>query len=310
MPVTEAFQSPLLSAAARVRADAITTNTTITPAPGPVSLETSAANAIAGIDAFLALLAGAQVPAALRSSMLDIATRFQAAVAPTAAVASLPGMPVHNAPRNHMSLAPSLLAAPPSTTTTAAQSRALPQSAIAAAEARPPTVMLVRVALPVEEIRKGRLEMAAELTPSIAKSTLMRQLHGHEVERQAAAIPPATTNAQGCWLSGCRPKTGGEHVEVRPVVPRRETRVPNGTKRQPRRNQQLLHRLAILAWQPWADFVRMMTETGAEASHLCHHGACFRPEHIVVESRPENERRKQCIRLGRCVCSNTIQYIF
>ncbi|KAI0021713.1 hypothetical protein F4780DRAFT_737429 [Xylariomycetidae sp. FL0641] len=33
---------------------------------------------------------------------------------------------------------------------------------------------------------------------------------------------------------------------------------------------------------------------GAHASHLCHQPACINQDHIVVESKEENEARKGC----------------
>lgn len=92
-------------------------------------------------------------------------------------------------------------------------------------------------------------------------------------------------------------------MAVRPFVPRSGTRVANGTPRTPRRAEQLVHRLAVLAWKPLGDLERLLFgRSGDEVSHLCHVAACFNPEHLVVEDHGTNERRKACRRVGKCGC--------
>ena len=53
------------------------------------------------------------------------------------------------------------------------------------------------------------------------------------------------------------------------------------------------HRVAVLLHHS-ADAVRRMLHEGQHASHLCHHPTCVNHEHIVVESKEDNEARKSC----------------
>jgi len=43
-----------------------------------------------------------------------------------------------------------------------------------------------------------------------------------------------------------------------------------------------------------------------DASHLCHNPLCIRPDHLVVESRKLNHKRKNCLFKVGCQCCSTV----
>ena len=42
------------------------------------------------------------------------------------------------------------------------------------------------------------------------------------------------------------------------------------------------------------------TDPGLEVSHLCHQKKCVRPDHLSMETKSTNNRRKQCVADGTC----------
>ena len=158
-----------------------------------------------------------------------------------------------------------------------------------------------------EGMSKASEQLIGVVTRKIAHNTLRRQVTGYPKERQAAAVPPATTNAKGCWLARAKPNRAQHgYIAVRPFVPRSGRRVKNGTARTKRRSQHFVHRLAVLAWGTEQDIERMIRRRIAgedwEVSHLCGNPTCFNPDHIKVESHSQNEQRKHLDgKLCRCV---------
>lgn len=61
-----------------------------------------------------------------------------------------------------------------------------------------------------------------------------------------------------------------------------------------------LGRLAVRLWHDEASVLRLLLSRDHETVRACHNVWCFRPEHIVVESRKECADRRACKRDGRC----------
>ena len=104
----------------------------------------------------------------------------------------------------------------------------------------------------------------------------------------------STITTIGCWLS--RAAQGHPNGYVRPNL--RNTIMADGRKHN---IQVWLHQLALLSTQParrneLKASLRRPGETTSEyqVSHLCHHGNCFNPAHLVVEKSWENKARNTC----------------
>ena len=39
---------------------------------------------------------------------------------------------------------------------------------------------------------------------------------------------------------------------------------------------------------------------GLDVSHLCHNKLCVNHHHLIIETKAENNKRKECLTLGRC----------
>lgn len=61
-----------------------------------------------------------------------------------------------------------------------------------------------------------------------------------------------------------------------------------------------LGRLAVRLWHDETSVLRLLLSKDHETVRVCHNVWCFRPEHIVVESRKEYADRRACKREGRC----------
>jgi len=140
-------------------------------------------------------------------------------------------------------------------------------------------------------VSQASKDLSTIVTPAIARATLIRLARGYQAEEQAAAVAPATSNDKVCWLTSLRQNKDEGHCVVRPLFPRKGTRLPNGTTREKRRQSQFVHRLAVVAWKPWTE-VKKMLETRMEVSHRCSIAQCFNPGHLHVESHGDNEKRK------------------
>lgn len=58
--------------------------------------------------------------------------------------------------------------------------------------------------------------------------------------------------------------------------------------------QPYLHQISLIA-DGRIDHLRNAGQGGSkQVSHLCHNGACFNPDHLVVESEGLNKRRNTC----------------
>lgn len=92
----------------------------------------------------------------------------------------------------------------------------------------------------------------------------------------------------GCWLSGNVP-SHKEYVKVNlrntkhPLHPGRKIGI-----------QLFAHQLAIVADGRGNQLGATTSGQGYEISHLCHNGACFNPNHLVVEPRGLNQARNSC----------------
>ncbi|KAK9372400.1 zinc-binding loop region of homing endonuclease-domain-containing protein [Lipomyces chichibuensis] len=88
------------------------------------------------------------------------------------------------------------------------------------------------------------------------------------------------TTSLGCWESNAKPHYGGY-----PLVS-----VSQGGKA----IRTGLHQLAVIADGRNDEFKKTKNGYSHDISHLCHNRRCFNAEHLVVESRENNARRKSC----------------
>ncbi|KAK9489249.1 zinc-binding loop region of homing endonuclease-domain-containing protein, partial [Lipomyces doorenjongii] len=60
-------------------------------------------------------------------------------------------------------------------------------------------------------------------------------------------------------------------------------------------NRPFLHQLALIADNRGAELKRTLSVRNYRSvTHLCHNGQCFNPQHLIVESTSDNNKRKAC----------------
>lgn len=151
-------------------------------------------------------------------------------------------------------------------------------------------------------LSKAGKELINICTRAVSMATLLQVTTGYKHRTSDIRTAPALTNTKKCWLAqGTKNKGGTGHVAIRPVLPASGTRVTNGTERTTRRSQQFVHRLAIRAWGSLGEIERMIKGGSQnEVSHLCDEGECYNPEHLILESHSDNEKRKHKGRACSC----------
>ncbi len=90
------------------------------------------------------------------------------------------------------------------------------------------------------------------------------------------------SNKTNCWLSTKAPTKNNGYIQAN---------LPNGKKA-------LIHHLSIIADGRKDD----LANPDLEVSHLCHHRNCFNPEHLHMEDKEANNRRKNCLIYIQCPC--------
>jgi len=113
---------------------------------------------------------------------------------------------------------------------------------------------------------------------------------------------PASTNDLGCWLTNaCRwhKAWGAADFAGSPyypsVTPFAEELPRVASDLSHEQNQmQLGARVVLRAFGSSQDVLNLATDRDWNASHLCHHGMCVRPGHLVVETMAYNNSRKSC----------------
>jgi len=115
---------------------------------------------------------------------------------------------------------------------------------------------------------------------------LRRLEYGHRYRGQGSER--ALTNASGCILpvKAANRKVSGYIQCLPPVL------VP-AHEQEPIISPQLAHRVACYIYKSEAD-VEKLLYGGYHASHRCGYERCINPEHLVVETKAENEARKAC----------------
>jgi len=116
---------------------------------------------------------------------------------------------------------------------------------------------------------------------------IRRLTHGHTYRGQGS--PAAAVNAIGCVLphkAANRAVCGYIQVAPAPALglgeSREETVAP-----------QLAHRVVCFLNCEAGQVTRMLYQ-GLQASHLCGNERCINAQHLVIETREENEARKAC----------------
>lgn len=129
-----------------------------------------------------------------------------------------------------------------------------------------------------------------EVSPEVARATISRLVEGYK-DKSGSNYPKASINLSGCLLAQKPPnRAENGYVQIAPLsTGNRGTKGIRTAKPKP----QNAHRLVVIGWKSAQDR-RLLLEQGFHASHLCHEPTCIKPEHIVVESRKDNESRKAC----------------
>jgi hypothetical protein len=119
----------------------------------------------------------------------------------------------------------------------------------------------------------------------MARDTIAQLTAGYRA-RSGSVVGPALTNAKRCVLAQKVPnRQENGYVQIPPVG----LRDCVGAKALP----QNAHRLVIIAEKSAAEVQRLLFDSH-HASHLCHNPLCILADHLVVESKTDNEERKAC----------------
>lgn len=131
-----------------------------------------------------------------------------------------------------------------------------------------------------------------EVSAAVALSTLSRLINGY-TDKSKSGYPAATTNSSGCTLAQKSPnRADNGYVQITPISSATRSGTVNGTvKAKPK--PQNAHRLAVVAHKGAQDRTNLL-DNGYHASHRCHNPTCINPDHIVVETKANNEGRKRC----------------
>ena len=86
-----------------------------------------------------------------------------------------------------------------------------------------------------------------------------------------------------CWMYGYWEEEGGDYKRI-------------SYKKNGKRTSVTVQRAAIMVREGTTEL-----GDGMEASHLCHNKHCVRPDHLALETNSLNQKRKQCLKSGKCV---------
>ena len=158
------------------------------------------------------------------------------------------------------------------------------------------------------EFSKAERNLLDFCSPQVGLQTLLGIANGVK-PRGLAPLEPADSNEIGCWLAYAS-EPSPVHVTTALDLPRMTTKAPKGSGQMAmRRSSQLVHRVSVMTWKG-DDDRRKMLVLREEVSHLCHHGNCFRPCHLVLETGLRNQQRKRCHVGRKCLCKLEPMCIF
>lgn len=151
----------------------------------------------------------------------------------------------------------------------------------------------------------------------------MDRLRFGVVARSKMSFGPALRNKFGCLLPQKKENKKG-YNQIRPSITNIKV-ADDGIVLRP--HQQYVHRLALLEigdrmapvvnrvmpsqkrgpgrgrWRiSRACTIRKVMRKGLDISHLCHHNNCINTDHMVFESKTDNNRRNMCRGREECRC--------
>jgi len=153
------------------------------------------------------------------------------------------------------------------------------------------------------------LQELRRVTRAMARATLAQLRTGYS-SRSGSVVAAMEENELGCFLGAKKPNRSVSHhpcgaldhdhlltgstalqdngyIQITPVG------FPAVYRTTGKTFAQLAHRLAVIAEKTDEDIAHLLDD-GYHASHLCHEPRCFRADHIIVETKADNEDRKQC----------------
>lgn len=126
---------------------------------------------------------------------------------------------------------------------------------------------------------------------SLAAKTIQRLIDGYR-DKSGSSYPSAISNLRGCLLAQKKPnRAENGYIQIAPI-----STSPRGLAGSSSKGPiaQIASRLVIIAEGSGAERKLLLSGDEMQASHLCHDPACINKNHIVVESKIDNERRKIC----------------
>jgi hypothetical protein len=127
---------------------------------------------------------------------------------------------------------------------------------------------------------------------SAAAAAITRLTDGY-TDKSGSGYGPTIRTSSGCLLAqkGVN-RTDNGYVQIAPLSFGSRAGTTNGT-RATKPLPQGAHRLAVIADGTEEERAHLL-DNGWHASHRCHQPRCIARDHIVVESKDSNEKRKRC----------------
>jgi hypothetical protein len=130
------------------------------------------------------------------------------------------------------------------------------------------------------------------LSASAAAVAIARLVNGY-TDKSGSGYSPAIRTSSGCLLAqkGVN-RTDNGYIQIAPLSFGSRAGTTNGT-RAAKPLPQGAHRLAVIAEGTQKERAHLLDD-GWHASHRCHQPRCIARDHLVVESKDSNEKRKRC----------------
>ena len=152
-----------------------------------------------------------------------------------------------------------------------------------------------------------------------ALATVKRLVDGHK-DKSGAGYGPAIRDSRGCLVAQKKPnRAENGYIQIKPISSNTRGKAGSTAKASRTGNGPGAHRLVVLA-HGTAEDVRRLREEEAHASHRCHNSKCVEHRHIRVETKEQNEARKECAKKlwdgisvgngGAKVSVHTVHYVF
>jgi hypothetical protein len=134
------------------------------------------------------------------------------------------------------------------------------------------------------------LAQLREVSKESAIAAVARLVNGY-TDKSGSGYGPATTNSKGCILCQKAPNRDDKgYIQIAPISTNTRAGSTNGvTSAKPL--PQGGHRLVILATKSDEEIEKLLYQ-GYHASHTCWETVCLNEEHLQVETKEENEKRK------------------